>query len=201
MFILHTILKYYHCKSKDIIEQYLSSTYISFQMEDFDISPTNYENPTIPIIQSLFTSFGKTLIVKEYIYRTKPNCVVFIVPTNALAYEVENDLRTNSSFDDYDVFDRVKTDSTSDFSKKLLFVGTQEKFSEWRSIFDRNIDLFIIDEAYKLKDPIASNQRSYILIKSFNLIFNNNNLLFKNNLFYSKETNNSSLKSIGSPSV
>mgnify|MGYP003307708868 CR=1 FL=1 len=119
------------------------------------------------ILFSAPTSFGKTLIVKEYIYRTKPNCVVFIVPTNALAYEVENDLRTNSSFDDYDVFDRVKTDSTSDFSKKLLFVGTQEKFSEWRSIFDRNIDLFIIDEAYKLKDPIASNQRSYILTKSF----------------------------------
>lgn len=48
-------------------------------------------------ILSAPTSFGKTLIVKEYIYIKKPKVIVYIVPTNALAYELENSFKDNSS--------------------------------------------------------------------------------------------------------
>ena len=45
------------------------------------------------VIISAPTSFGKTLLVKEYIYQRKPRNIVYIVPTNALAYELEKSFK------------------------------------------------------------------------------------------------------------
>lgn len=111
------------------------------------------------------TSFGKTLVIKEYIYINKPKNVVYLVPTNALSYELEVDLKSNTSFDDYDIFSKVSKNNRQTGDKKLFFIGTQEKYSEVSDMFD-NVDLFIIDEAYKLADKI-NEQRGYILSKSF----------------------------------
>lgn len=111
------------------------------------------------------TSFGKTLIIKEYIYLYKPNTVVYIVPTNALAYELQNSFKKNPSFSYYTMFDKVDGKSTDSNETGLLFVGTQEKFLEVRESFS-SIDLVIIDEAYKLTDSIT-NDRCYKLSKSF----------------------------------
>ncbi len=120
------------------------------------------------IILSAPTSFGKTLILKEYIYLYQPNVVVFIVPTNALAYELESSFKNNISFNEYEIFDKNKTNDKSEIdnnSNKKLFIGTQEKFLEIRHTLDE-IDLFIIDEAYKLEDNV-NEQRAYKLSKTF----------------------------------
>jgi len=111
------------------------------------------------------TSFGKTLIVKEYIYSSRPNVIAYIVPTNALGYELESSFKSNPSFDDYLIFDKVGGESTSLSHKKPFFIGTQEKFLEIRDSLP-TIDLFIIDEAYKLEDKTTT-QRGYKLSKSF----------------------------------
>lgn len=120
------------------------------------------------IILSAPTSFGKTLILKEYIYLYQPDVVVFIVPTNALAYELESSFKNNVSFNEYEIFDKNKTNDKSEIdnnSNKKLFIGTQEKFLEIRHTLDE-IDLFIIDEAYKLEDNV-NEQRAYKLSKTF----------------------------------
>jgi len=39
------------------------------------------------VILSAPTSFGKTLLIKEYIHIQKPRNIIYIVPTNALAYD------------------------------------------------------------------------------------------------------------------
>ena len=111
------------------------------------------------------TSFGKTLIMKEYIFVKKPRSVVYIVPTNSLSYELENDFKKNESFQGYDIFN--KSIKSKDITNKKLpfFIGTQEKFGEIESLFPE-VDLFIIDEAYKLSDSIDE-QRGYILSKTF----------------------------------
>ena len=57
-----------HCKPQNIIDSYLSASYISFQMEDIGITPTDYNNPTIPIIQDLYSSFGKNYFKEKSIY-------------------------------------------------------------------------------------------------------------------------------------
>ena len=113
------------------------------------------------------TSFGKTLILKEYIFRYQPKVVSFIVPTNALAYELESSFKNNPSFDDYDIYDREKKgeDKRKD---KMIFIGTQEKYLEIEKSFPQ-IDLFVIDEAYKLSEDISKGTRSYKL--SFALFY------------------------------
>ena len=49
------------------------------------------------VIISAPTSFGKTLLVKEYIYQKQPKSIVYIVPTNALAYELEKSFKENKN--------------------------------------------------------------------------------------------------------
>lgn len=118
-------------------------------------------------ILSAPTSFGKTLIVKEYIYKTKPENIIYIVPTNALAYELENSFKSNQVFSDYRIFDRTKSSiDTNEKNSKLLFIGTQEKYLEIRNSVEDKIDLFVIDEAYKLEET-TKNQRAYKLSETF----------------------------------
>ena len=57
-----------HCKPQNIIDQYLSASYISVQMQDIGITPTDYKNPTIPIIQDLYTSIGKSFYKEMLIF-------------------------------------------------------------------------------------------------------------------------------------
>ena len=57
-----------HCKPQNIIDKYLSSSYISIQMEDIGITPTEYNNPTIPIIKDLYTTIGKGFYKEMTIY-------------------------------------------------------------------------------------------------------------------------------------
>ncbi len=118
-------------------------------------------------ILSAPTSFGKTLIIKEYIYKTKPKNIIYIVPTNALAYELENSFKSNQVFSDYRIFDRTKSSmDTNEKNAKLLFIGTQEKYLEIRNSIVEKIDLFVIDEAYKLEET-TKNQRAYKLSETF----------------------------------
>ena len=48
----------------------------------------------------------------------------------------------------------------------LLFIGTQEKYLEIKEDLPKEIDLFVIDEAYKLEDSTRE-QRGYKLSESF----------------------------------
>lgn len=126
------------------------------------------------IIVSAPTSFGKTLIVKEYIFLNKFNKIVFIVPTNALAYELEKSFKENESFSEYQIFDKKKNIDDFEDGNKLLFIGTQEKYLEIKDSI-QNVDLFVIDEAYKLEES-TKQQRAYKLSKTFlEAVINNSN--------------------------
>ncbi len=120
------------------------------------------------ILFSAPTSFGKTLLIKELIFTESPNYVVFIVPTNSLAMELEKSFKNNSNFKDYTIFDSIKEDFNPNnlLKEKWIFIGTQEKYHEFSLRVDQKIDFFIIDEAYKLSEK-TENQRNYILSKTF----------------------------------
>ena len=111
------------------------------------------------------TSFGKTLIVKEYIFNELPENVVYIVPTNALSYELEKSFKENKNFNnEYDIFDKT-FGNNSEKDKRHLFIGTQEKFLEIYKELPK-IDFFVIDEAYKLQEK-CNDSRGYKLSKAF----------------------------------
>lgn len=119
------------------------------------------------VILSAPTSFGKTLIIKEYIYKKKPENIVYIVPTNALAYELEKSFKSNENFQDYIIFDKCFTKEYEVNKKhKKFFIGTQEKFLEIDKDDFGNIELFVIDEAYKLEETVKK-QRAYKLSETF----------------------------------
>ena len=153
---------YYRYLNKKYIIEHLGGnlTFMPIQKEALDFLKQNKKS-----ILMAPTSFGKTLIVKEYIYVNKFNTVVYIVPTNALAYELQKSFKENDAFGDYTMFDKIGKGGSDGIKTKILFVGTQEKFLEVKEQIPF-IDLAIIDEAYKLADPIE-NTRCYKLSKSF----------------------------------
>ena len=55
-----------HCKPKNIIEKYLTSTYFSFLSTDIGFNPFNYSFPVIPILQYFYIGIDKS-ILKEYL--------------------------------------------------------------------------------------------------------------------------------------
>lgn len=135
------------------------------------------------VIISAPTSFGKTLLVKEYIYQKEPKNIVYIVPTNALAYELEKSFKENDNFSQYVIFDKCTSiDELTEIPnrcEKLFFIGTQEKFLEVDIALFGEIDLFVIDEAYKLQDSVFNNQRAYKLSETFlDSIANNSKKIF-----------------------
>ena len=56
-------------------------------------------------IVSAPTSFGKTMLIKEYIFNYQPKIVVFIVPTNSLADELLDDFKNLFEDSGYIIFD------------------------------------------------------------------------------------------------
>ena len=57
-----------HCKPKDIIDEYLTSTYFSILSKDIGLNPFNYSFPTITIFQDLYTTIDKSLLKEFIIY-------------------------------------------------------------------------------------------------------------------------------------
>lgn len=139
-----------------------------FMPEQYDI--LNQIDKYDRLLISAPTSFGKSLLIKEYIYKSNHNSIAYIVPTNSLAYELENFYKQSNSFKNYRIFDSKKTDGNDEDFKdnntkeKFIFIGTQEKYMEMSK--DIEIDLMVIDEAYKLQEK-TSNQRNYILSSVF----------------------------------
>jgi len=135
---------------------------ISFTSEQLKIYNGILENGRC--IVSAPTSFGKTMLIKEFIFNNQPNKVVFIVPTNSLADELLDDFKLLFTALDYIIFDSVK--SLEVISEKSIFIGTQEKYYNLKGFYKEKIDLFVIDEAYKLTDSIKGS-REVILNRSF----------------------------------
>ena len=49
------------CKPKEVIDKYLSGTYLSFILKDVGLNPANYSNPTLPTLQNLYTTVDKRI--------------------------------------------------------------------------------------------------------------------------------------------
>ncbi len=107
------------------------------------------------IILSAPTSFGKSLLIDALIAHRRPATVVAVVPTIALLDEFRR--RMSRRFEDYQVITRTGEERTGEHA---IFIGTQERLLERKDIYD--IDLFIIDEFYKL-DLERNDRRSLAL--------------------------------------
>jgi superfamily II helicase len=149
-------------KERDLLNHRRNN--ISFTSEQKKIYNEIVDKNNNRIIISAPTSFGKTMLVKEYIFNEQPEIIVFIVPTNSLADELIGDFVQIYTDLGYTIYDTVK--ENSEIQKKSIFIGTQEKFYQIYQDHNIEIDLFIIDEAYKLGDNI-NGSREVILNRAF----------------------------------
>ena len=56
------------CKPPETIDHYLKNTFVSFEMEDIELTPKNYESPTRPRNVDVYTTVGKKLFQELHIY-------------------------------------------------------------------------------------------------------------------------------------
>jgi superfamily II helicase len=149
---------------KDRDELKHSEKKISFASEQKEIYEQILDDTNDKLIISAPTSFGKTMLIKEYIYNEQPDSVVFVVPTNSLADELIDDFANIYTELGYTIYDTVKEDKA--IQTKSIFIGTQEKFYQIYQGRNMSIDLFVIDEAYKLGDEL-NGSREVILNRTF----------------------------------
>lgn len=103
------------------------------------------------------TSFGKSFIIDAYIAIKKPNIVVDIVPTVALADETRRRL-THKFGDEYKII--TTTDAT--VAEKSIFVFPQERAFAYIQILEV-IDILIVDEFYKASAKYDDSRSSTLL--------------------------------------
>ena len=103
------------------------------------------------------TSFGKSFIIDAYIAIKRPNIVVDIVPTVALADETRRRL-THKFGDEYKII--TTTDAT--VAEKSIFVFPQERAFAYIQILEV-IDILIVDEFYKASAKYDDSRSSTLL--------------------------------------
>lgn len=112
------------------------------------------------VVLSAPTSFGKSLVIDALLASGNYNNVVIVVPTLALIDETRRRLarRFRGSF-------KIITHHSQVPEQRNVFVLTQERVLE-RDRF-RDIDLFVIDEFYKLDPANENDGRSLLLNQAF----------------------------------
>jgi len=111
------------------------------------------------VILSAPTSMGKSAIVDALLAANKFNSIVIVVPTIALIDETRR--RVQARFGN--TYQIIHHGSQSRRKDKVIYIFTQERVNEREDL--KNIDLFIIDEFYKLADTknVQSRPRAYAL--------------------------------------
>ncbi|WP_394950617.1 DEAD/DEAH box helicase [uncultured Helicobacter sp.] len=105
------------------------------------------------LILSAPTSFGKSFIIDALIAMKKPKNILIIVPTISLLDEARRRLVRKFSHD-YNII----TTSGATPKENNIFILTQERVLEYLGFIKANrIDLFIVDEFYKIVGDNRSN--------------------------------------------
>lgn len=123
------------------------------------------------IIVSAPTSFGKSLLIEEFVASKKFKNIVIIQPTLALLDETRKKLKKYDS--DYKII--VRTSQEVSLEKGNLFLFTAERVNEYDHF--PTIDFLVIDEFYKLSAN-RDDERADSLNNAFNFILKTFNSKF-----------------------
>lgn len=105
------------------------------------------------VILSAPTSMGKSAIVDALLAANKYNNIVIVVPTIALIDETRRRIQARFG----NTYQIIHHGSQSRRKDKVIYIFTQERVNEREDL--KNIDLFIIDEFYKLADTKDAQSR------------------------------------------
>ena len=117
-----------------------------------------FENAHQRLFLSAPTSFGKTFLLKEIIYRHRAEYsnIIIVLPTVALLMEVTNEIEEfNNRWDlNYCLYNSIYRDL--ELTERNLFILTPERVLRLLAIYpDIKIDFFFFDEIYKIDEDVA----------------------------------------------
>ncbi len=117
-----------------------------------------FESSQEKLFLSAPTSFGKTFLLKEIIYRynEKYRNIVIVLPTVALLIEVTEDIEQFNNMHNfgYSIHNSIYRDL--ELSEQNIFILTPERVLRLLAIVpDIKIDFFFFDELYKIDEDIA----------------------------------------------
>ena len=118
----------------------------------------DFEEHNQKLFLSAPTSFGKTFLLKEIIFRHYEQYanIVVVLPTVALLMEVTDELESFSKEHDlgYSVFNSIYKDIN--ISDRNIFILTPERTIRLLAIIpDLQIDFFFFDEIYKIDEGVS----------------------------------------------
>ena len=123
------------------------------------------------LVISAPTSFGKSLLIEEFVARRKYENILIIQPTLALIDETRRKL---SHYSDYY---NIVVNTHQEIGEKNLFILTSERVLVILPNID-GIDLFIIDEFYKIANSKKDDRVSHLNIAFYKIMKFKPQLLF-----------------------
>lgn len=117
------------------------------------------------IVLSAPTSMGKSVIIDALIASNKYNRIVCVVPTIALIDETRR--RIHKKFGN--MYEVIHHNTQNAKTNNVIYILTQERVNEREDI--ENIDLFIIDEFYKLAFKSDDDERAISLNIALSKLF------------------------------
>ena len=123
------------------------------------------------LVISAPTSFGKSLLIEEFVARRKYENILLIQPTLALIDETRRKL---SHYSDYY---NIVVNTHQEIGEKNLFILTSERVLDILPNID-GIDLFIIDEFYKIANSKKDDRVSHLNIAFYKIMKFKPQLLF-----------------------
>lgn len=111
------------------------------------------------------TSFGKSLLIQEFVARKKYSNILIIQPTLALIDE------TRKKLQNYQDFYNIVVNTSQDINEtNNLFILTSERVLDILPKIN-NIDLFIVDEFYKISNHKHDDRVSQLNIAFYKVMF------------------------------
>lgn len=117
---------------------YLNGVYFHEQQKEIEMAVSLKKNVAV----SAPTSFGKSLLIEEFVARKKYNNILIIQPTLALIDETRKNM--SKYLDYYNIVINTKQRA----AERNIFILTAERVLEYEDM--PKIDFFIVDEFYKV---------------------------------------------------
>ena len=124
------------CKPLNEIDYYLKNTFISFEIENIELTPKNYENPTRPRNTDVYTTVGKKLFQEIHVY-----------------FEVVN-IETDLDWFGFDEFENIKSDIYLKYDEMFIMGNLIEE-----DIYETGNKF--CDVTFKLSENVRTQRRVY----------------------------------------
>ena len=124
------------CKPLNEIDYYLANTFISFEIENIELTPKNYENPTRPRNTDVYTTVGKKLFQELHVY-----------------FEVVN-IETDLDWFGFDEFENIKSDIYLKYDEMFIMGNLIEE-----DIYETGNKF--CDVTFKLSENVRTQRRVY----------------------------------------